>query len=141
MNALSAWNYLGMTLRELICARCDNEVCTPSCDSCLLLMFIVYPSHQFADEQPPFAHENHADPGEISIELHDIPVSAPETLDNENVQVQLFLPGMPSIEASEVANSAYSVNSKSASCLRLKCRLHLHVQITSKGKQKLEAKN
>ena len=87
------------------------------------------------------AHENHADPGEISTELHDIPVSAPETLDNENVQVQLFLPGMPSIEASEVANSAYSVNSKSASCLRLKRRLCLHVRITSKGKRKLEAKN
>ena len=91
-------------------------------------MFIVYPSHQFADEWPPFAHENHTDPGEISTELHDIPVSAPETLDNENVQVQLFLPGMPSIEASEVANSAYSVNSKSASCLRLKHRLRLHHQ-------------
>ena len=109
MNALSAWNYLGMTLRELICARCDNEVCTLSCDSCLLLMFIVYPSRQFADERPPFAHENHADPGEISTELHDIPVSAPETLDNENVQVQLFLPGMPSIEASEVADIVSSL--------------------------------
>ena len=104
-------------------------------------MFIVYLSHQFADEQPPFTHENHADPSEISTELHNIPVSAPETLDDENVRVQLFLPGTPSIEASEVANSAYSVNSKSASCLRLKHQLHLHVRITSKGKQKLEAKN
>ena len=141
MNALSAWNYLGMTLRELICMRCDNKVCTLSCDSCLLLMFVVYLSHQFADEQPPFTHENHADPSEISTELHNIPMSAPETLDDENVQVQLFLPGMPSIEVSEVANSAYSVNSKSVSCLQLKHQLHLHVRITSKGKQKLEAKN
>ena len=97
--------------------RCDNEVCTPSCDSCLLLMFVVYLSHPFAEERPPFARENHADPGEIFAELHDIPLSAPETLDDENVQVQLFLPETPSIEAYEVANSAYSANGKSANRL------------------------
>ncbi|KAH9984569.1 hypothetical protein BJV77DRAFT_1071965 [Russula vinacea] len=63
----------------------------------------------------------------ISAELHDIPVSAPETLDNKNVRVQLFLLETPSIEASEVANSAHSANGKSTSHLRLYRRLHLHV--------------
>ena len=44
-------------------------------------MFVVYSSCPFAEERPPFACENHTDPGEIFAELHDIPLSAPETLD------------------------------------------------------------
>ena len=95
-------------------------------------MFIVYPSCQFTEEWPPFARENHADPSEISAELHNIPVSVPETLDNENVQVQLFLLEMPLIEASEVTNSAHFVNGKSTSHLRLYCQLHLHIRRKAK---------
>ena len=42
--------------------------------------------------------------------------------------VQLFLPEMPLIEASEVANFVYSANGKFAGRLRLYCQFHLNIQ-------------